>query len=78
MASGCSRQRIKEEAEENGRNGKAQVNEQEKNHLCFCTYLNLCFMPPETKGKIASGLVYAIELSRPADTTEMYRVTVCT
>lgn len=42
MASGCSRQRIKEEAEENG---GAQVNEHEKSPYAFVP-IKLCFVPP--------------------------------
>lgn len=42
MANGCSRQRIKEEAEENG---GAQVNECEKSHYAFVP-IKLCFAPP--------------------------------
>lgn len=48
MASGCGRQRIRREAEENGR---AEVNEHEKSRLCFCTYFScaLCLLKPEAK-----------------------------
>lgn len=42
MVSGCSRQRIKEEAEENG---GAQVNEHEKSPYAFVP-IKLCFVPP--------------------------------
>lgn len=42
IANGCSRQRIKEEAEENG---GAQVNECEKSHYAFVP-IKLCSVPP--------------------------------